>query len=210
MNVRVVYPTEAPEDYKEDISLVNAGIDEDNVRGFPLRLAWGLTRAVCFFCALLVSFSFWQFMVNLVTARGVLIICLGIAACIAFTVTLYVILVRLLDRFESNALREAGAQFLESYTLSEYVERSDEEKHADRVAKYLERCLELKKSTILDVQINILDEKEASVEFLYLTGNNEQHLMDFSLGYESAGYEDTVTVNLRSETVFLPASVLGT
>ena len=209
MNIRVVYPVEDPESYKEDISLVNTGIDEDNVRGFPLRFAWGLTKAVCIVAALLISFRVWQFIVDLITARGVPVIITGIFACIAFTVVLYTLLIKLLDHFESKTLRENGAEFLESYTLSEYVERTDEEKHADKVERYLERCGRLKASTLLDVQINLLNEKEASVEFLYRTRDGEQHSMDFMLSYEPNGYEDTVIVDLGRETLFLPAQAIG-
>ena len=209
MNVRVVYPSADPEDYSEDISLVNAGIGEDNMRGFPLRFVWGLTKLVCFVCALLVSVTVWRAIVDFITARGVPVILTGIATCVAFIIGLYTLLIKLLDHFESRTLRQAGAEFLESYTLSEYAERTNEEKHADIVARYLDRCMQLKRSQLLDVQIDLLDEKSASVEFLYQDWSGARKTSVFTLDYEPTEYSNTVIVDLNRERLFIPAAVLG-
>ena len=208
MNIRVVYPSEDPEDYAYDISAVNAGIDEDNLRTFPVRFVWGMTKAVSIFATLIVSFTFWRFMTDLVTARGVQLIICGIISCVAFTVAIYTLLLRMLEKLESRMLKKAGAEFLESYTLSEYAERTDEEKHADIVQRYLERCLAIKRSQLLDVRIDLLDDESASVEFLYLTRGGTRETADFSLSYETTAYTDSVIVDLGREKIILPAAAV--
>lgn len=205
MKIKVVYPTAGPEDYGLDIMLVNEGINDDNRRGLPVRILWTVTKIACVIATFFISLSFWRAVINYITAKDVKIILFGIVMCFAFTAVVYIVIIKMLDVLERAALRKAGFEFNESYTLSEYVDRIDEDKHADRVQKYLDKCFALKKSRLLDIKIDIGEEGIASVEFLYLPPDGRQNIADFSLFCESMEYSDTVIVDLSRETVFLPA-----
>ena len=205
LNIKVVYPAAGPQDYELDIALVNEKIGEDNKRGRPVRILWTITRILCAIATFFASIAFWRVVINYITAKDVKIILLGIIICIAFTVVVHIGILRLFDILERTALRKAGFEFNESYTLSEYVDRMDEDKHADKVKRYLDKCEVLKRSRLLDVQIDIKDEGIASVEFLYLPPDGRQGVADFSLFYESTEYSDAVIVDLSREMVFLPA-----
>lgn len=206
MEIGFIYPDLDADSFVESIDSFNGEISVENLKTFLPRFIVFISDAalyvVWFFIVRVAYFK----LVYAITAKGtevilfsLILFLLVLLASLAGMATLR----KLIRPYLLRLMRGSEAQ--ESYSFSDYVERSDPEKKVRTKVGFYKMCDTLKRSNILDATA-VCDGVGCRVEVQF-EADNDSSVFTFYLPYHESSGLSSVIVDLNRKCVIFPEEV---